>query len=219
VASESFLRGLFKEGIFTLIIKGVEWLVLIGSPIVVAAMTVAAGILQGTPIAYVIAAAAVAAAGTVTWLLRFEDWRIRRTPAGKLGFAQALIAFDYARDAEGKVTSVNRGQFILIFINNANFPISYVVDNLEISINEKVNLEGKQIKRGVVESTAVLQYRPYPIDLNIEKKHTIEGRAKFNFRDGRLGKERFPLSKNLNVICQFDDKTLYSQQLTHDVPE
>ena len=37
------VRGLFKERIFALIIKGLEWLFLIGSPIVVAAMTIAAG--------------------------------------------------------------------------------------------------------------------------------------------------------------------------------
>jgi hypothetical protein len=184
---ESFLRSLFKEGIFALIIKGFEWLVQIGSPILVAALTIAAGILQGTPIAYVIAAAALAAAGTVTWLLRFEDWRMRRTPANKLSFGTGNIAFDIARDLEGNAVTINNAQFILIFANLANFQMSYVVDNLEISIDEKVNTASNPLKTGVIGANTMLQYRPNPITLNIAKKQKIEGKARFKFRYGLTG--------------------------------
>ena len=46
-------------------------------------------------------------------LLRFEDWRIRRTPANKLTFGTANVAFDVVRNSEGNVATVNNAQFIL----------------------------------------------------------------------------------------------------------
>ncbi len=141
----AFVRGLFKEGFFTLIIECLKWLFAIGSPIVVAAVTIAAGALQGTPIAYIIAAATFAAASMVTFLLRFDEWRAKRIPANKLALGVPQVVFDYTRDSTGEITGVEYAQIAMLLNNTATFGISYIIDEISCSLDGHVNQDAKLI--------------------------------------------------------------------------
>ncbi|HZP19574.1 MAG TPA: hypothetical protein VFB16_05140 [Bauldia sp.] len=218
---ESLARGFFKEGLVALLFEGAKWLIGVGSPLVVGAVTAGTGYYQGLPIAYVITATTIALAMTATALLRFDDWRARRTAANKVVFLQALMAFEYERDPEtGSVIGTTFGQFIFVLPNSASFPISIVVDELDNSIDGRVNTDSKTIRNRTIEPGAALTYRPDRIDLaHRPPKETIEGRLKFKMRYGRFGKEKYQISKHVAVTAKFNRQTGTYEQLLYDVPE
>jgi hypothetical protein len=219
---ESFLRGLLKEGIFALVIKGLEWLFFIGSPIVVGAMTIVAGVLQGTPIAYVIAAAAFAAASTVTLLLRFDEWRQRRTPEHKINYAAANVLFDYNRDDKNEISGIPKAQVAIALINTATFPLSFIVEEMYTSVNNRVNPHPTSPRKGLCQPTSHIQYRDSPIDMStdVPKQH-IEAHAKFTFRYGFPGREKYFVTKDLNITCAFTRGIGYlpESQIAVEVPQ
>ncbi len=186
----------------------------------VAAVTIAAGTLQGTPIAYVIAAATFAAASMVTFLLRFDEWRAKRTPANKLAWGVPQVVFDYTRDSTGEITGVEYVQIAMLLNNTATFGISYIIDEISCSLDGHINQDAKLILKGVVPPLHLQLYRQDRIDMRGSLfKPRAEAKLKFKMRYGRAGHEKYPLDKNSIITCAFDKYMGYAAQIPQDVTQ
>jgi hypothetical protein len=118
----AFMRGFFKEGFYSVVIEGLKWLAVL--PILGSIVTAIAGVLQGLPIAYIIAATTIVFAMIPTGLLRFDEWRTRITPQNKLVLQQATFGMDFQRDpSTGRSTHIITAQAILSLYNSASFPV------------------------------------------------------------------------------------------------
>jgi hypothetical protein len=216
---ESF-RWLFKEGATQIFWQAITSLILVGLPLLVATMTGILGYLQGYPLAYVIAAATVAFAMMATGLLRFDELIARRSAAHKVHFAGAAFALDYSRDEKGRIEGLPYAQAIFVLINSASFPLSYELDDANCSFDNKVNAETKLIRKGILPATSQLQYRIERIDLeNMAPRQTVAGKIKFRVRYGKVGRERYPIEKNLNITCNLNKQTNTYDQIYLDAPE
>ena len=94
------------------------------------AVMTAVGYLQNIPIFWIMMGLPVAGAAIFTWLLRFSEWRVRSTAAGKLSFGGVQLGIDFVRDANGAPTNIEQVQVRLLLTSTADFPVSFVVTEL-----------------------------------------------------------------------------------------
>jgi hypothetical protein len=189
----------------------------------VAVMTLVAGYLQSdVPWVYTIPASAFAFATVVTGMLRYDEWRQRRTPEHKLNYAAANVLFDYDRNDNNEIIGIPRAQVVISLINTATFPLSFIVDEMYTSVNSRVNPHPTSPRKGLFQPTSHLQYRDSPIDMNadVPKQH-IEAHAKFTFRYGFSGREKYFVTKDLNITCGFTPGIGYlpQNQIAVEVPQ
>jgi len=203
----SFPKALLKEGTITLLIEAAKWVLVWLSPWLLAVLTVIAGIAQSIAWIWIIVLATFVFACATTGMLRFDEWRARRTPRDKLTFQNAFLGLDYVKDKNtGKTTAIDKAQAGLFLQNHAPFPISYVVDEIRSSLEGRVNPDPKHDTKGaVVQLNSGSLFRDATIDMDkLPIKQIVEGRLKFRLRYGREGNEKYKLERNLKLYASYD---------------
>jgi hypothetical protein len=206
----ALMRGLLKEGFLTLVIDGLKWLAAIGLPILGGIVTAIAGVLQGLPIAYIIAATAIVFAMIPTGLLRFDEWRTRITPQNKLVLQQAMFGMDFQRDlSTGMATHITTAQAILFLYNSASFPIEFTMDEISSSMEGRINQNPILDNRGsVLHPTSQVLFGDARIEMgNFEVKSVIDGIISFKLSYGRKGNKKYKLEKHLKIMYPQDAAT------------
>jgi hypothetical protein len=206
MANEGLLRSLFKEGVSQALFEGLKWLCLIGLPFVLTGITAVTGYLQGVPWTYIIVAASFVFAATATGLLRFDEWRFRRTARNKVTVETFALGFDYARDAANKPTAVERAQVSLIIKNDATFPIYYIVDEIASSVDGRVNQNPRFIKQSYyIGAKSTTHFRDDVIDMHaLPIKSPLEGTIKCKLRYGAQGREKYPIELHWQLGTSID---------------
>ena len=213
------VRALFREGAWAAAIEGLKvW----AWPPVLAALTIVAGYAEKVPWVVILPAAGLVFASVATGLLRFDELLQRRTTAHKLLFAGANVAFDIAKDANGRPTGIVTAQPVILLQNNASFPLHGILDEMDASVDSLVNQNPPpDIKSLEITPHSLMVYRDHPIDMKSrDAKERIDGRIKLKLRYGRKGSERQSIEKHMNISCVLD-KTIgeYLQQVATDVPQ
>jgi hypothetical protein len=208
MASEASLpRMVARRALVVAIVAAGQWILIWLLPWLLAAMTVAGGILQHTPIVLTISGATFVFAAATTGLLRYDEWRTRRSKENKLICTSISIGLDYIRDQRtGKPTTLSKAQAVINLQNLSVYPISYVVDNITASVWGRVNPKPQYVtKGGVIGPISAGLYRDDIIDMQeAPLKDVLEGVVKFNIRYGESGKERFIITKHVNLFGPLD---------------
>lgn len=184
-------------------------------------LTLALGWVEKLPLAYVVAAVALAFGGGASGLLRASEWMQRQTPEHKVGITSYAVALDYVRDADGKVTGFKNGQFLFTLQNMAPFPISVVVDELITIIDDKTPpAGGPKLNDFFIPPLFSTTVRDNPVDLSsMPVRDRLQARLRLKARYGRKGDEQFPLNKEVTLFCAFNKQLgLYSDQVPQDTP-
>ena len=203
----SFAKTLTKEGAYVLTIEGLKAIAVWAWPWVITAVTLAAGHFEHFPWVLTIPAATFVFAATMTGLLRYDEWRYRRTARDKLNFGSIGMGADYTRDSEsGRPIALTKAQAIIVLQSTANFPISYVVDEISASFDGMVNPRPTYAnKGGIIGAMGSGWYRDDIIDMKQSPlKENIKGVIKFIIRYGRPGAEKYLIIKSLNLSCRLD---------------
>jgi len=224
----SFWKSLFKEGIANTLFEGLKYILSAGLAVLVVAMTLISHYFDRAevPLPYLFAAASLAFAGislgfAAIWvgILKFDELRLKRTPANKLTVSIPKIAFEYARDANtGEISGIEYAQINIGLCNTAAFGVSYVVDDVSSSVDSRNNQDARLILNGVVPPYHIQIYRQDRIDMRGSLlKPRLEARLKFKCRYGRTGHEKYITDRNSIITCIFDKNTGYENQLPQDV--
>lgn len=207
VNQDSLAAKIAKEGVAAILLEGLKWGITWLSPWILTVMTVLAGYQEGVQWAYIIPLATIVFAATAVGLLRFDEWIFRRTPSDKLEFENISLGLDFVRDpTSGQPTAISRAQIGIVLKSSAHFPISYIVDDLRTSIEKRVNPNPIINTRGaIVGTTGHANYNHAPIDMdNSPLKPVLEGTAEFKLRYGRIGSEKYVITKKMNINCPYD---------------
>ncbi|MGH6867240.1 MAG: hypothetical protein ACREDO_14005 [Methyloceanibacter sp.] len=132
----------------------------------------------------------------------------RFTPRNKFQFVSFTPALKgQVKDGVPTILGV-RGK--LEFINNAKFPISYIIDDIRLSIDKRIEYNEVYANRGIVidpgQPATFFTHRiefGHPIEVPEEPKN-IPGRLTFSVRYGRPGKEKFPINRRLRLDTNLD---------------
>lgn len=222
MAQESLWGGLAKWGASNTAFSIVVWAATGGFPLVAAAATTYLGYTGGIPWAYLLAATSIVFCMTATGLLRFSEWLIRRTASNKITFNGAQLAFDYTRDDEtGKNTAIDKSQPMLMLTNSASFEIRMIFGDVAWSVDDKTTGEAIPTKTVDVAPGATLLLRLPRVEMhNAALKERLEGRIKFKFIYGRVGRERYEIAKHLKIEAILDPLSgAYLGQSVGDVVE
>lgn len=221
MSKETFTQSLIRRGLVSLISEGLKYLVTLGLPALMAAMTVISGYMSpGLPWPLIIAAATFVFATTAVGLLRFDEWLDRRTPRNKLEMMPAGLTWVYvSKDAQNKPTGIRAAQIILNFKNNANFPLSIVVEELEASLDGNINAD--KSNRGIaypIQAGGTSFFRNEQIPMRDIPCRNLEGKLKYAVRYGRPGHEKYQISEQLNLLAIYDPElTTYKLDVTLDM--
>jgi hypothetical protein len=224
MSQEPTLKQMAKRTGINLAAHAAMQAILWSLPFLLSAMTVVAGYFQSVPWMYVIVAATFVFASAAAGALRLSEFWARITAQNKLALWQILPAANFIRDKRtGKIKSIEKMQVCIILQNNANFPISYIVDELSTSFEGMMNARPIRDTMGAdISPTSQGWYRDAPIDVKQMPvtKQIFEGHIKFKLRYGLPGNEKHPMERNLNLTFVFDDKAGgFSQVSTTDVIE
>jgi hypothetical protein len=211
----NFIKEFFKEGFWAALFE----LLKAGYPVLLALAVMIGGYLDSIhlPWPYLIVLGGVVFATFSHGALQFSQWQAGRTSSHKLNFGGAGVAFDYVRDATGRVTGISYAQGVVTLPSLAAFPLSVIIDDVSVSVDSRVNPNPVPIKAQLLDPQSFLFLRPTRIDMgNMPPKDRIEARIKFKCRYGRAGKERFELTRDVTVTCVFDENTGYANQVLGD---
>lgn len=164
------------------------------------------GYLQGVPLFYIMLGVPLAAASIVTLMLRTSEWRQRITAGGKLNFDGVMLGIDFDRDAQGEPTEITVGQVRLLLTSRADFPLSYLVDDLHSSIQGKFPPHKPRADSGGI--IAVGEKKTYAdnlIDMSgIGLPERLTGTVNFKLRFGHPDREKYPMDKKLEFECVYN---------------
>jgi hypothetical protein len=224
MASEPSLpRMVARRALVVAIVAAGKWLLIWLLPWLLAAMTIVWGIFQQTPIVLTISAATFVFVAATTGLLRYDEWISRRSTENKLICASISLGLHYLRNQDtGKPAKLSKVQAVITLQNLATHPVSYVVDTISSSVWGRVNPRPLYItKGGIVGPISSVVYRDDAIDMQeASLKDVIEGVVKFNIRYGERGKEKYIISKNVNLFGPLDvSSNSYVSVSTADAPQ
>jgi hypothetical protein len=224
MAPEPTFRQISKRTGINLAAHAAMQVILWSLPFLLSAMTLLAGYLQSVPWMYVIVAATFVFVSAATGALRLSEFWARITAQNKLLFQQIMVAANFIRDKKtGKIKNIEKVQICILLQNTANFPISYIVDELSTSFEGMVNARPQRDTPGSdIAPATVGWYRDALIDTKQMQitKSIFEGHVKFKLRYGLPGNEKHPMERNLNLTITFDDKAGgFSQVSWSDVIE
>lgn len=184
------------------------------------AMTIG-GYLQGIPLFYIMLAIPLAAAAIATFLLRASEWRQRITASGKLNFNGVALGIDFTRDHGGTPVGIIRGQVRLLLTSRAEFPLSFVIDDLHSSIQGRFPPHMPRADSGAIIAVGeVKTYSDHVIDMaGIGLPERLTGSADFKLKFGHHNREKYPMSKKIEFECVYDQEKRTYNILGHkEVP-
>ncbi len=214
----TFVKNLLLKISSSLVIQLLKW----SWPFLVTILTFMAGWLQKVPWIYTITLTTFVFATMMTGILRFEELKFRRTLRDRLILRDVTFAFDYSYDDNGKPKNILAAQIILRLENISFFPISYTVDEINSSIESRINQNPKYDTRGAtVPPQSFNLFRDAVIDMGQHGlKEILNGRVKLKLRYGKKGREKYPLAKDLNLFSNLDKSSgSYLQVWSQDAPD
>ncbi len=184
-------------------------------PIVLTVGSAALLWLQGLPLGYLAVGTLFAFMCSIWIVLGVSRWNYSRNPEDKVAFDGLYIAAD--KTGDGK--NLDTVQIGLRLKNNAEFPISYRVETIRTTADKTLSAQKNLINMGsVIESGTNSLFRDGPIALKIPKS-ALDASLEVDILYGRLGNEKYKISKNMDITINYDSK---SGQVTYhwfDLPE
>jgi hypothetical protein len=164
------------------------------------------GYLQGIPIFWIMMGLPVAGAAIFTWILRFSEWRERNTAAGKLSFQGILLGQDFTRDPNGTPIDMLNAQIRLTLISSASFPVSFIVEELQTSLEGKFPPhKPREDKGGMVLRGDLKTYGDNPIEMkNAPLVPKVIGTAQFKIKYGHPGREKYPIERKMQFEAVYE---------------
>ena len=195
----------FRDGITTALAELAKWLLTWSWPWVLAAMTAFSGYMEGIPWVYVIPLAAFAFAATITGILRFDEWRARRSPQNKIRQISHIVQVDVDHTKNPKL--VQHIQLGVDLLNEATFPLSYIFESGDSMVMGEQSPKGK-FPHGPI------TIRPGQIFRSTDERITMpemqlgrfEGHVNFKMRYGHPGREKFEILINNPVIGAVEER-------------
>jgi len=206
---DSLAKRLTNEGVGFLLVEGVKWVAIWLAPWVLAAITFISRYFEvpRVPLALAIPSAAFVFAATATGLLRYDEWRYRRSPRDKLIFSNASLGLDYVRDeTTGRVIGISQAQVVISLQNLATFPISYVIKEIQSSLEGRINPRPTyRTYRAIVGPMSTVVYRDDLIDMQgFQPKPILQRTLQFKLKYGHKGWEKQEISKRVNISASLD---------------
>jgi hypothetical protein len=221
--ANSIAAKLAKEGVTVATVEIVKWIIIWLIPWGLAAITIVSGYFEHAPWVVTIPAATFVFAAATTGLLRYNEWRSRRSAADKLISPNITFGIDYVRDeTSGRPIGIDKVQAVIHVQNLAAFPISYIVDEIQSSvwghINPNPTYDTRSVVLGPISSGV---FRDAVINMrSAEPKPVLDGTLSFKIRYGHQGREKYAIKKRVNLFAAMDHVSgTYPITTTQDAPQ
>jgi hypothetical protein len=154
------------------------------------------------PIGYALTASALSFAAATTGLLRFSEWMQGIRTDDRLTFTRITHATDV--DFSSGSPILKTAQYEILLFNNARFPLSFVVDHVNSSLeNQTSQSPSNLVMNGLVSPRSERLFVAAPITVNQPVKDRMIGTLAFRIKYGRPGHERHILEKKFQVQWGF----------------
>jgi hypothetical protein len=136
-------------------------------------------------------------------LLRFDEWRQRNRVEHKLLFNGVHVASDRSPDGSALTTV----QIAAVLRNNASFPISYKVTRIRTTADDTLPSLGAILNYGaIIQPECNDLFRDRAINLKLPKA-AMNATLEVELLYGRPQREKYPLSRSINLSLRYDPKT------------
>lgn len=222
--SNQFLREYSGRAVIATSISALLWIVTwLAGPLAALITLLARGYAPEVPWVYAIAAAALSFACVVVGTTHLFAWVSSRSARDKLLFLHISLGANYTRDTvTGLPSALEVVQFAVNLRNVAPFPMSYIVEEITSSAEEKVNPSPMHhSKGGIIGAASDGLFRDAAI--NMERRplsSALQGRVRFRIRYGHPGAEKYTISRNVEVVASLvSGAGVYSQLIWSDLAQ